>query len=93
MSGGKHAPGKENRKQIIYIYILKPRPSSLTSIIPLYNPTAMHPDRGILSSAHMLAIDAKHLLDVIDKIRLNYHHVNMLILYVSKFKKSSLSWR
>ena len=36
--------------------------------------------RGMLSSAHVLAMDAKHLLDVIDKIRMNYRHVNELIL-------------
>ena len=82
----------------LYIGILKPRPSSLTSFVLLYNPTAMHLDRGILSSAHMLAIDAKHLLYVIDKIRLNYRHVNMLILCVSHSyiavtsKMSSLTW-
>ena len=34
----------------------------------------------MLSSAHVLAMDAKHLLDVIDKIRMNYRHVNELIL-------------
>ena len=30
----------------------------------------------MLSSAHVLAMDAKNLLDVIDKIRMNYRHVN-----------------
>jgi hypothetical protein len=30
----------------------------------------------MLSSAHVLAMDAKHLLDVIDKIRMKYSHVN-----------------
>ena len=36
--------------------------------------------RGMLSSAHVLAMDAKHLLDVIDKIRMTYPHVNDHIL-------------
>ena len=34
----------------------------------------------MLSSAHVLAMNAKHLLDVIDKIRMNYHRVNELVM-------------
>ena len=45
--------------------------------------------RDMLSSAHMLAMNAKHLLDVIDKIRMNYRHVNMLNLCVSHSNNSS----
>ena len=37
----------------------------------------------MLSSAHVLAMDAKHLLNVIDKIRMNERHVNELILKVT----------
>ena len=36
----------------------------------------------MLSSAHVLTMHAKQLLDVIDKIYMNYHHVNELILKV-----------
>ena len=32
--------------------------------------------RGMLSSAHVLAMDAKNLLDVLDSIRLNYPGVD-----------------
>ena len=34
----------------------------------------------MLSAAHVLAMDAKHLLDVIDKIRMKYTHVNEHII-------------
>ena len=36
--------------------------------------------RGMLSSAHVLAMDAKNLLDVVDKIRIKYPQVNQHIL-------------
>lgn len=32
--------------------------------------------RGMLSAAHVLAMDAKNLLDVVDSIRIKYPHVN-----------------
>ena len=35
--------------------------------------------RGMLSSAHVLAMDAKNLLDVVDSIRVQYPRVNQLI--------------
>jgi len=34
----------------------------------------------MLSSAHVLAMDAKNLLDVVDAIRIRYPHVNSYIL-------------
>ena len=34
----------------------------------------------MLSSAHVLAMDAKNLLDVVDSIRIKYPHVNSHIL-------------
>ena len=37
----------------------------------------------MLSSAHVLTMHAKQLLDVIDKIYMNYRHVNELILKVT----------
>ena len=47
--------------------------------------------RGMLSSAHVLAMDAKHLLDVIDKIRMTYPHVNDHILNRGSSASSSSS--
>lgn len=35
--------------------------------------------RGMLSAAHVLAMDAKNLLDVIDSIRLRFPEVNAFI--------------
>ena len=35
--------------------------------------------RGMLSAAHILAMDAKNLLDVIDSIRIRYPYVNSQI--------------
>ena len=35
--------------------------------------------RAMLSSAHVLAMDAKNLLDVIDSIRINYPMVDQMI--------------
>ena len=43
----------------------------------------------MLSSAHVLAMDAKRLLDVIDKIRMNYQHVNELVIRGSSHGRSS----
>ncbi len=34
----------------------------------------------MLSSAHVLAMDAKNLLDVVDSVRVRYPHVNSHIL-------------
>ena len=48
----------------IYIYIF---------FIPYYS-------RGMLSSAHVLAMDAKNLLDVVDQIRIRYPQVNLHIV-------------
>jgi len=47
-----------------------------------YNNTTVEADyrKGMLSSAHVLAMDAKNLLDVIDNIRLSYPIVDQLIL-------------
>jgi len=47
-----------------------------------YNNTTVEADyrKGMLSSAHVLAMDAKNLLDVIDSIRLSYPMVDQLIL-------------
>ena len=45
----------------------------------------------MLSSAHVLAMDAKHLLDVIDKIRMTYPHVNDHILNRGSSASSSSS--
>ena len=36
--------------------------------------------RGMLSSAHVLAMDAKNLLDVVDGIRMKYPNVNSHII-------------
>ena len=44
----------------------------------------------MLSAAHILAMDAKHLLDVIDKIRMKFSHVNDQILR-GHFSASSYS--
>ena len=41
--------------------------------------------RGMLSSAHVLAMDAKNLLDVVDCIRLQYPRVDHLITRWGKF--------
>ena len=46
--------------------------------------------RGMLSAAHVLAMDGKHLLDVIDKIRMKFSHVNDHILR-GHFSASSYS--
>ena len=52
----------------------------------------------MLSSAHVLAMDAKHLLDVIDKIHMNYHHINKLIFEVTdillwlRLRMSTFTW-
>lgn len=35
--------------------------------------------RAMLSAAHVLAMDAKNLLDVVDSIRMRYPDVNALI--------------
>jgi len=47
-----------------------------------YNNTTVEADyrKGMLSSAHILAMDAKNLLDVIDTIRQNYPKVDQLIV-------------
>jgi hypothetical protein len=39
----------------------------------------LFPFRGMLSAAHILAMDAKNLLDVIDSIRMRYPDVNTYI--------------
>lgn len=46
-----------------------------------YNNTTVEADyrKGMLSSAHVLAMDAKNLLDVLDSIRLNYPLVDRLV--------------
>jgi len=46
--------------------------------------------KGMLSAAHVLAMDGKHLLDVIDKIRMKFSHVNDHILR-GHFSASSYS--
>ena len=55
---------------------------SAMKLVEKYSNTTVEGEyrKGMLSSAHVLAMDAKHLLDVIDKIRMNYPHVNKLIL-------------
>ena len=45
----------------------------------MYN-LKFEPSRGMLSSAHVLAMDAKNLLDVVDTIRIQYPHVNSHII-------------
>ena len=69
----KHAraDARANSNMILYL----PKPNLTKSNVFFY-----FLFRGMLSSAHVLAMDAKHLLDVIDKIRMNYRHVNELIL-------------
>lgn len=49
--------------------------------------------KRMLSSAHVLAMDAKNLLDVIDKIRIKYPHVNSHIVrgYGQSFQSASPS--
>ena len=42
----------------------------------------------MLSSAHVLAMDAKNLLDVVDSIRIRYPHVNNHILRGSSVTNS-----
>lgn len=46
-----------------------------------YNNTTVEADyrKNMLSSAHVLAMDAKNLLDVLDTIRLNYPMVDRLV--------------
>merc|ERR1719166_343634 len=46
-----------------------------------YNNTTVEGEyrKGMLSSAHILAMDAKNLLDVIDNIRLSYPMVDRII--------------
>lgn len=46
-----------------------------------YNNTTVEADyrKGMLSSAHVLAMDAKNLLDVLDSIRLNFPLVDRLV--------------
>lgn len=34
--------------------------------------------RGMLSAAHILAMNAKNLLDVVDHVRIKHPHVNVL---------------
>ena len=43
----------------------------------------------MLSSAHILAMDAKNLLDVIDSIRINYPGVDQVIATHSQVRSSS----
>lgn len=43
----------------------------------------------MLSSAHVLAMDAKNLLDVVDNIRIQYPHVNSHILRGAGLSASS----
>ena len=45
----------------------------------------------MLSSAHILAMNAKNLLDVVDSIRMHYPHVNALMVRGSNQTDSSLS--
>ena len=71
MNVPKHA--RANSNMILYL----PKPNNLTKSNVFFFYFLF---RGMLSSAHVLAMDAKHLLDVIDKIRMNYRHVNELIL-------------
>ena len=47
--------------------------------------------RGMLSSAHVLAMDAKNLLDVMDKIRMRFSQVNDHILRGHFSSYSSMS--
>merc|ERR1712012_1333453 len=46
-----------------------------------YNNTTVEGEyrKGMLSSAHILAMDAKNLLDVVDGIRINYPSVDQMI--------------
>merc|ERR1712037_108913 len=45
--------------------------------------------KGMLSSAHVLAVDAKNLLDVVDGIRIKYPNVNSLIIRGGSMAPSS----
>lgn len=56
-----------------------------------YNNTTVEGDyrKGMLSSAHILAMDAKNLLDVIDSIRINYPGVDQVIATHSQVRSSS----
>nr|CAD7403755.1 unnamed protein product [Timema cristinae] len=49
-----------------------------------YTPTTLDAEyrKGMLSAAHILAMDAKNLLDVIDSIRIRYSEVNDFICTV-----------
>nr|CAD7440753.1 unnamed protein product [Timema bartmani] len=49
-----------------------------------YTPTTLDAEyrKGMLSAAHILAMDAKNLLDVIDSIRIRYSEVNSFICTV-----------
>lgn len=58
-----------------------------------YNNTTVEGEyrKGMLSSAHILAMDAKNLLDVIDNIRINYPNVDMMITNNSRSSQSTSS--
>jgi len=58
-----------------------------------YNNTTVEGEyrKGMLSSAHILAMDAKNLLDVVDGIRINYPSVDQMINTHSKLQSPARS--
>lgn len=67
---------------------------SAMKLVEKYSNTTVESEyrKGMLSSAHVLAMDAKHLLDVMDKIRMNYRQVNDHILRGSNSSTRSYSY-
>ena len=64
----------ENKKIDLGCYILKPRTSSShrRSAVQSQNDASVIVTRDMFSSDHVLPMDDTHLLDVMDKICMNY---------------------